>query len=143
MAKEQYFLPQSNQSLIRDIDPYVANVLHLKTDLNVKTIALYETEDGKRPFKQWLDSLRDKVTIARINARLGRIELGNFGDAKPVGNGVMELRLVFGSGYRIYYGLDGDKLVVLLMGGDKSTQEKDIKTAHNYWSDYLRRTQNE
>ncbi len=88
-------------------------MLHLKSDLNVKTIALYETEDGKRPFKQWLDSLRDKVTIARINARLGRIELGNFGDAKPVGNGVMELRLVFGSGYRIYYGLDGDKLVVL------------------------------
>ena len=109
----------------------------------MKTIALYETEDGKRPFKQWLDSLRDKVTIARINARLDRIELGNFGDAKPVGNGVMELRLVFGSGYRIYYGLDGDKLVVLLMGGEKSTQEKDIKTAHNYWSDYLRRTQNE
>lgn len=109
----------------------------------MKTIALYETEDEKRPFKQWLYSLRDKVTIARINARLGRIELGNFGDAKPVGNGVMELRLVFGSGYRIYYGLDGDKLVVLLMGGDKSTQEKDIKNAHNYWSDYLRRTQNE
>ena len=109
----------------------------------MKTIALYETEDGKRPFKHWLDSLRDKVTIARINARLGRIELGNFGDAKPVGNGVMELRLVFGSGYRIYYGLDDDKLVVLLMGGDKSTQEKDIKTAHNYWSDYLKRTQNE
>jgi len=63
----------------------------------VKTIAIYETEDGKRPFKQWLDSLRDKVAVARINARLTRVELGNFGDAKPVGNGVMELRLVFGA----------------------------------------------
>ena len=109
----------------------------------MKTIAIYETEDGKRPFKQWLTSLRDKVTVARINARLSRIELGNFGDAKSVGNGVMELRLVFGSGYRIYYGLDGVKLVVLLSGGDKSTQEKDIKIAHEYWGDYLRRTHNE
>jgi putative addiction module killer protein len=111
-------------------------------EAKVKTIAIYETEDGKRPFKQMLDSLRDKVAVARINARLTRIELGNFGDAKPVGNGVMELRLVFGSGFRIYYGLDGEKLVVLLTGGDKSTQDKDIKTAHDYWSDYLRRTHN-
>lgn len=109
----------------------------------MKTIAIYETEVGKRPFKLWLDSLRDKVTVARINARLSRIEHGNFGDSKSVGNGVMELRLVFGTGYRIYYGLDGEKLVVLLSGGDKSTQEKDIQLAHEYWNDYLRRSQNE
>jgi putative addiction module killer protein len=112
-------------------------------EVKVKTIAIYETGDGQRPFKKWLDSLRDKATIARINARLARVEFGNFGDAKPVGNGVVELRLVFGSGYRIYYGLDGDKLVVLLTGGDKSTQEKDIKLAHDYWSDYLRRNKND
>lgn len=111
-------------------------------EAHVKVIAIYETEDGKRPFKLWLDSLRDKIMVARINARLSRVELGNFGDAKSVGNGVMELRLIFGSGYRIYYGIDGKKLVVLLTGGDKSTQNKDIKTAHDYWSDYLRRTQN-
>jgi putative addiction module killer protein len=109
----------------------------------VKIITIYQTEDGKLPFKQWLDSLRDKPTIARINARLGRLEFGNFGDAKSVGNGVMELRLAFGSGYRIYYGLDGEKLVVLLTGGDKSTQDKDIKTAHVFWNDYLRRTRDE
>jgi len=115
---------------------------YTRQEPDVKTIAIYETEDGKLPFKQWLDSLRDKTTIARINARLSRIEFGNFGDLRSVGNGVMELRLVFGSGYRIYYGLDGHKLVVLLTGGDKSTQDKDIKTAHNYSSDYLRRTQN-
>ena len=111
-------------------------------EANVKTIAIYETEDGKRPFKQWLDSLRDKVTVARINARLARDEFGNFGDAKPVGNGVMELRLVFGSGYRIYCGLDGVNLVLLLTGGDKSSQDKDIETAQEYWSDYLRRSHN-
>jgi putative component of toxin-antitoxin plasmid stabilization module len=63
-------------------------------EVKVKTIAIYETEDGQRPFKKWLDSLRDKATIARINARLARVEFGNLGDAKPVGNGVAELRLV-------------------------------------------------
>ena len=94
-----------------------------------KVIAIYETEDGQRPFKKWLDSLRDKTTIARVNARITRIEAGNFGDAKTVGDGVMELRLVFGSGYRVYFGQDGDQLVILLMGGDKSTQEKDIRIA--------------
>ena len=90
-----------------------------------------------------MDSLRDKVMAARINARLTRVEQGNFGDAKSVGSGVMELRLAFGSGYRVYYGLDGEKLVVLLVGGDKSSQDKDIKLAHEYWSDYSRRTKNE
>jgi len=108
-----------------------------------KTIAIYETEDGQRPFKNWLASIRDKLTIARINTRLTRIELGNFGDSKSVGQGVMELKMTFGSGYRVYYGLDGEKLVVLLMGGDKSSQEKDISLAHEYWIDYSRRTKNE
>ena len=108
----------------------------------MKTIAIYETEDGQKPFRKWLDSLRDKITIARINARINRVEHGNLGDAKPVGEGVMELRLAFGSGYRVYFGMDGDTLVVLLTGGDKSTQDKDIKLAHQYWSDYLRRTRN-
>ena len=112
-------------------------------EITVKTIAIYETEEGVRPFKRWLDSLRDKVTVARINARLARVELGNFGDTKSVGGGVMELKLAFGSGYRIYYGLDNETLVVLLTGGDKSTQDKDIKLAHDYWSDYLRRTEHD
>ena len=109
-------------------------------ETKVRLIAIYQTEDGKRPFKQWIDSLKDKVTVARINARLARLEVGNFGDSKPVGEGVLELRLTFGAGYRIYCGLDGDKLVVLLSGGDKSSQEKDIKFAQDYWSDYRRRT---
>lgn len=111
-------------------------------DANTRIIAIYETDHGARPFKDWLDSLRDKATVARINARILLIQFGNFGDAKSVGSGVMELRLTFGSGYRVYYALDGDKLVVLLTGGDKSSQDKDIKTAHEYWSDYLRRNQN-
>jgi putative addiction module killer protein len=102
-------------------------------------MVVYETEKGKQPFQEWLDSRRDKTTIARVNARLDRIGSGNFGDTKSVGFGVTELRLNFGSGYRIYYGLYKNKLVVLLSGGNKSTQTKDIKIAHQYWMDYLRR----
>lgn len=103
----------------------------------------YETADGEQPFRDWLKSLRDKVTAARIRSRLERIEQGNFGDAKPVGSGVSELRLTFGSGFRVYYGQDGDQVVVLLIGGDKSTQERDIQLAQEYWADYTRRTQDE
>jgi putative addiction module killer protein len=109
----------------------------------VKIIAIYIRENGDCPFKKWMFSLKDKALVARFKARLARVELGNFGDTKSVGNGVRELRFVFGTGYRKYSGLDGDKLVLLLAGGDKSTQEKDIKLAYRYWSDYLNRTQNE
>jgi putative addiction module killer protein len=114
----------------------------VRMEVRPKALAIYETEDGKRPFKLWLDALRDKTTKARINARITRLEQGNFGDAKTVGGGVSELRLAFGAGYRVYYGLDGETLVVLLSGGDKSTQEKDIKLAQEYWADYMRRTRN-
>jgi putative addiction module killer protein len=102
-------------------------------------MVIYETKEGKQPFKEWLESQRDMITIVRVKARLKRIESGNFGDTKSVGFGVMELRLNFGSGHRIYYGLHENKLVVLLTGGNKSTQVKDIKTAYQYWMDYLRR----
>ncbi len=112
-------------------------------EISPKIIAIYETEDGQRPFRKWLDSLKDRVTVARINARLLRLQQGNLGDVKSVNGSVSELRLAFGPGYRIYLGQEGDKLVVLLSGGDKSTQEKDIKLAHDYWADYLRRTHHE
>ena len=108
-----------------------------------KLIAIYETEDGQRPFKRWIDSLKDKVTKARINARILRVEDGNFGNSKAIGAGVSELKIDFGPGFRVYYGLDGEKVVVLLIGGDKSTQDKDIRLAQDYWADYLRRTQHE
>lgn len=108
-----------------------------------KTLITYQTEDGKQPFREWLLSLRDKVIVARIRTRLARVEQGNFGDTKPVGSGVSELRLPFGSGFRVYYGQDRDTIVVLLIGGDKSSQVKDIQLAQSYWNDYLRRTQDE
>lgn len=83
-----------------------------------------------------VEGLRDIKTKARIEARLLRLELGNFGDCKSVGTGVFELRYMFGSGYRVYFGKDGDSVILLLLGGDKSSQSSDIKTAQEYWSDY-------
>jgi len=80
-------------------------------------------------FSNWLDGLRDLRARARIQVRIERLALGNPGDAKPVGEGVSELRIHFGPGYRVYYKQRGRELVVLLAGGDKSSQAKDIKTA--------------
>lgn len=104
-----------------------------------RELRTYETADGKRPFDQWLDRLKDKTTVARVAARLNRVALGNFGDAKSVGDGVSELRLDFGSGYRVYFAQDGDTVILLLCGGDKSSQDKDIRTAKSYFDDYRRR----
>lgn len=81
------------------------------------------------PFMEWLENLRDRKAAAKIAARLARLELGNFGDAEPVGEGVTELRIHFGPGYRVYVVPRGEILVVVLCGGDKSSQDRDIKRA--------------
>jgi putative addiction module killer protein len=93
----------------------------------------YLDDNGNAPFLEWLYSLRDKVAVYRIRARLDRVELGNFGTAKPVGDGVSELKIDHGPGYRVYYAMNGKSVVLLLIGGDKSTQQKDIETAKTYW----------
>ena len=104
------------------------------------TVFEYTTEDGHNPFREWLAELRDREAAMRVRVRLARIRLGNFGDCKPVGKGVSELRVSHGPGYRVYFGRRGDTLVVLLCGGDKRTQGDDIGLAQAYWVDYLRRT---
>ena len=88
------------------------------------------------PFLEWLKKLRDQRAEQRIDARLNRLRLGNAGDSKSVGEGVSELRLDYGPGYRIYHGQVGDTMVVLLIGGDKRTQTDDIKKAKEYWKEY-------
>jgi putative addiction module killer protein len=93
----------------------------------------YLDDNSKAPFLEWLYSLRDKLAVYRIRARLDRVELGNFGTAKPVGDGVSELKIDHGPGYRVYYAMNGKTVVLLLIGGDKSTQHKDIETAKAYW----------
>lgn len=80
-------------------------------------------------FRDWLDGLRDRKARVRIGDRLKRLASGNAGDTKSVGDGVQELRLYFGPGYRIYYTWQGDRLIILLSGGDKSTQKRDIALA--------------
>jgi putative addiction module killer protein len=101
-----------------------------------KDIKLYVTPDGKTPFTAWLEALRDTKARAKIRVRLDRLRLGNLGDCQPVGAGVSELRIDFGPGYRAYFGQEGTKRIVLLCGGDKRTQEADIKKAQAYWADY-------
>lgn len=78
---------------------------------------------------KWFEGLRDRQTRARINARIRRLSLGNPGDLKPVGQGVSELRIDYGPGYRVYFVQQGQTVVILLAGGEKHTQEQDIKTA--------------
>ncbi len=80
-------------------------------------------------FAEWFSSLRDRQAKARIQVRIDRAGLGNFGDAEPVGEGVSEMRIHHGPGYRVYFAQRDRELVILLAGGDKSTQAKDIKTA--------------
>jgi putative addiction module killer protein len=109
--------------------------------MDEKTIELleYVTERGVNPFRKWLDDLRDIKARAVIRVRLNRVRLGNFGDTKSVGEGVSELRIDYGPGYRVYFGRSGNTIVILLCGGQKRTQKKDIRTAQHHWSDYQRR----
>ena len=81
------------------------------------------------PFVTWLDGLRDLKARARVQARIERLAAGNPGDVEPVGEGVSEMRIDYGPGYRVYFKRRGKELIILLAGGDKSTQSKDIKTA--------------
>jgi putative addiction module killer protein len=99
----------------------------------------YQREDGSEPFTKWLTGLRDKAAEARIRVRLLRVEAGNFGDCEPVGNGVTELRIHVGAGYRVYFGRHGKSLVILLCGGDKGSQAADIKRAKTLWAEWKKR----
>lgn len=92
-------------------------------------------EDDSCPFDDWLATL-DQKARSRIVDRLDRLRLGNFGDCKAVGEGVYELRFFFGSGYRIYYAVSGRQVVLLLAGGSKKNQAKDIRSAKNFWNRY-------
>ena len=102
-------------------------------------IQIYQTSNRESPFTIWLDYLNDINVKARILQRIDRIALGNLGDCEPVGEGVHELRIAYGPGYRIYFGNDGKQLVILLCGGTKRQQGKDIKKAKEYWEDYKAR----
>lgn len=101
-----------------------------------KHIIIYADENGHEPYLYWIDGLKDKKNQQRIRARIRRLGEGFYGDCESVGEGVLELRMFFGSGYRVYFGEDADHIVVLLCGGDKDSQNQDIKNAKKYWKDY-------
>ena len=102
----------------------------------------YVTETGSRPFREWLDGLRDRQAKRRLLARLTKVELGNLGDWKAIDGtpGLFELREHFGPGYRIYYAVIGQQILLLLAGSDKSDQSRVILRAKAYLDDYERRT---
>jgi putative addiction module killer protein len=104
------------------------------------TIKEYLSADGRSYIGEWLRSL-DIPTRARIQARILRFELGNLGDHKSIGGGLWEARVMFGPGYRIYYGKEGPSIILLLLGGDKSSQTGDIRKARRLWKEYREVTQ--
>jgi putative addiction module killer protein len=104
------------------------------------TIREFLTAEGRCPFRNWLEKL--EVTIrARVQARVLRFETGNLGDCKAVGGGIWEAHLMFGPGYRIYFGRKGPSIILLLLDGDKASQRKDIRDARRFWREYLGATQ--
>lgn len=98
----------------------------------------YETESGTSPFANWFAAL-DAHAAARVTSALTRLGLGNTSNVEGVGAGVFELKIDFGPGYRVYFGKDGSTIAILLGGGTKKKQSRDISTAHEYWQDYKRR----
>ena len=98
----------------------------------------YEQNNGRHPFSIWFASLNVQAAL-KVRTAIARMEAGNFSNVKPVGQGVCEYKLDFGPGYRIYYGKDGDKLVILLGGGTKKRQNRDIHAAQELWKEYKSR----
>ena len=103
-------------------------------------VRLYVRPDGVEPYARWIDGLRDEPTRDRIEERIARVRLGNFGDVRSVGGGVYELRIPIGAGIRVYFGRLGRSIVILLCGGDKRTQARDIRRAQLDWQDFRSRS---
>ena len=100
----------------------------------------YQAEDGRDPFKEWLAGLADRRRArARVAVRVQRMAAGNFGDHKPLSDGVWELKIDHGPGYRVHYAQAGRRVLLLLVGGDKRRQQADIATAVRYWQDWQRK----
>ncbi len=104
------------------------------------TVMHYLKASGRCPFQEWIESVESRTVKAAVAARINRVRSGTLGDWKAVGDGVFELRVDLGPGYRVYFGRDGKMVVILLNGGEKRSQESDIKRAKGYWSDYETRT---
>lgn len=111
------------------------------TDTAFQLVA-YRDDDGREPFQVWFVGL-DRHAAAKVTVVLARMAAGNLSEVKPVGAGVLERRIDWGPGYRVYFGRDGDRLVVLLCGGTKKHQQRDITAAQARWADYKARRNRE
>ena len=100
-------------------------------------IDYYKTSTGKEPAKEWLSSVKDTLTQAILYKRIRQAGLGQFGKTRNVGDGVWELKIDYGPGYRVYYGIHGDELILILTTGSKRTQTSDIKKARAYWIKWM------
>jgi putative addiction module killer protein len=105
-------------------------------DESLTKVEFYQDRDGKEPFSTWFEGIRDSKTRRKIISRFKKVEQGNYGDVKPIGKGLSELRFSGGPGYRIYFGVGTVNIVVILCAGDKGSQSQDIKDAKDYWQDY-------
>ena len=100
----------------------------------------YVTPEGREPYEEWVNSYRNRKTRAIIRERVNRLHLGNFGDYKRLTADLYELRIHYGPGYRVYFGMVDRVIVILLCGGSKKTQRRDIERAKEYWEELRRRT---
>jgi len=114
----------------------------IRYNVNMKEIIYYKTIEGKCPYQKWFFKL-DKSIQIRITDRLERVVEGNYGDFKPLGSDISELKFTVGKGYRIYFAEQDNIVVIILSGGDKSDQSNDIKKAKEYFKDYIERNKNE
>jgi len=103
----------------------------------------YVTRDGKAVFTEWWKKLRDRQARDKIQIQLDRLESGNTGHCKSLNDGLHEVRIHYGPGYRVYFGNTGKHIILLLCGGNKASQQQDIKRARQYWKDYRRRLWNQ
>ena len=112
---------------------------YILMDVIERKLQKYETNDGKCPYDEWIKKVKDKRTRIIIAARLTRLELGNLGRYRDLGDGVKELKIDFGPGFRVYFAEATDVIVLLLCGGIKRTQDQDIENAKHYWSQFKER----
>ena len=105
----------------------------------MKEIRFFKTEQGNEPFRKWLNKIKDNTALALINNRIKRLSLGYDGDYKRVAKNVFEIRIHYGPGYRVYFSFQNNEIIILLLGGNKSSQKKDIKFAEEYLKSYKER----
>lgn len=107
-----------------------------------RELRLYRTREGRIPYLEWFDRLRDPGAQHRIDARLARLRLGNPGRTRSLGEAIQEMKIDYGPGYRVYYAEHDRTIVILLCGGDKRTQGADIAAAKSYWRAFIKEQQN-